>query len=211
MIRIATARSIVTGRRIGSARGGFSLLEMTIVTGILGLMLGGIAMIVDTSKNAFVSGSNSMRVDGEGNRVMGRVIEILRGAQSSTLAPTPAPPASSPQIDFQTSLGAQPGGLVALDDTQRIRFVPGQGRVEWVHDLGLPSEVTVSLVRGVPDLLEGEVLNNLDDNGNGLEDEPGFCFVLEGNVLRVLMTLERPGPEGTVFTRTFEARLFSRN
>jgi hypothetical protein len=195
------------------------MIELAIVAGILGLMLGGIAMIVDSSKNAFVSGSTNMRVDGEGQRTMGRVIEILRGAQLGTMNPTPEPDASTDWVEFQASLGAQPGGLVTLDDAQRIRFVAATGRLEWVQDFGLPEERVVVLSSGIPAQLEDELPGNgVDDNGNGLVDEAGFCMTFENTdanpdleILRILMTLQRPGAENTVMTRTFEARLHARN
>jgi len=187
---------------------GFSVLELAIVVGVLGLMLGGITMILQTSSDAFASGSARMKLEGQGNRTMGSIVDILRSAQGMTLAPVVSAPASSPQVDFCVSLGAQPGGVV-LGNTQRLRLA--QGRIELVQDLGLPSEHSTVICRDVPDLLEGELVNNLDDNGNGLVDETGLCFTFEGSVLRVLLTLGAAGPRGTTMTRTFEGRLFCRN
>ena len=158
-------------------RAGFSLLEMMIVIGILGTALGGIAMIVQTSGEAFSAGSSRMLLEGKGNRSLARVTELLRSAERATLAPALNAPASAPTIDFRDCLGPEVGG-VAFGETQRIRLDAAGDAVEWTEDLGLPSERTLVICRGVPDLLEGETLNNLDDNA----ERPGRRA---GPVLRV--------------------------
>lgn len=191
-------------------RGGFSLLEMTVVVGILGVALGGIAMIVRTSGEAFSAGSSRMVLEGKGNRSLARVTELLRAAERATLAPALAPPASAATIDFRDCLGPEIGGIT-LGETQRLRLGAADDTLEWVEDLGLASERTLVICRGVPDLLEGELLNNLDDNGNGLVDEPGLCFAFEDDALTIRMTLEANLPGGTSLARTFEGQVFCRN
>jgi hypothetical protein len=52
-------------------------------------------------------------------------------------------------------------------------------------------------------LLEGELANGLDDNGNGLIDEPGLAFTVDGNDVTVLLTLEREVRGGRSIARTF--------
>jgi prepilin-type N-terminal cleavage/methylation domain-containing protein len=192
------------------ARAGFSLLEMTIAIGILGVALGGIGMIVRTSGEAFSAGSARMVLEGKGNRSLARVTELLRSAERATLAPSLSPPASAPTIDFRDCLGPEVGG-VTFGEIQRIRLAPAQDAVEWVEDLGLAGERTLVICRGVPDLLEGELLNNLDDNGNGLVDEPGLCFAFEDGALTIRLTLESNLPGGRSLSRTFEGRVFCRN
>ena len=191
-------------------RAGFSLLEMMIVIGILGIALGGIAMIVQTSGEAFSAGSSRMLLEGKGNRSLARVTELLRSAERATLAPALNAPASAPTVDFRDCLGAEVGG-VAFGETQRIRLDAAGDAVEWTEDLGLPSERTVVICRGVPDLLEGEILNNLDDNANGLVDEPGLCFAFEDGAMTIRMTLESDLAGGASTARTFEGHVFCRN
>lgn len=192
------------------ARGGFSLLEMMIVIGILGVALGGIAMIVQTSGEAFSAGSSRMVLDGKGNRSLARVAELLRAAERETLTPSLSTPASAPAVDFRDCLGPEVGG-VTFGETQRLRLDTAENTVEWIQDLGLASQRTVVICRGVPDLLEGEVLNNLDDNANGLVDEAGLCFTFEDEAMTIRMTLESDLPGGASTTRTFEGRVFCRN
>ena len=79
------------------ARAGFTLLEMSIVVGILGVALGGIAMIVRTSGEAFSAGSARMALEGKGNRSLARLTELLRSAERATLAPLLGAPAVQPE------------------------------------------------------------------------------------------------------------------
>ena len=56
--------------------------------------------------------------------------------------------------------------------------------------------------------LEGEIGgNNLDDNGNGLVDERGLSFVLEGGRLTVRVTVEKKERDGSVRKETSTSQL----
>jgi hypothetical protein len=151
-----------------------------------------------------------MVLEGKGNRSLARVTRLLRAAERETLTPALSTPASAPTVDFRDCLGAEVGG-VTFGETQRLRLDTADNTVEWIQDLGLASERTVVICRGVPDLLEGEVLNNLDDNANGLVDEAGLCFAFEDEAMTIRMTLESDLPGGASTPRTFEGRVFCRN
>ncbi len=45
----------------------------------------------------------------------------------------------------------------------------------------------------VTPMLEGEEANGMDDNGNGLIDEQGLCFVVDGKTVTVRLTAESRG------------------
>jgi hypothetical protein len=80
------------------------------------------------------------------------------------------------------------------------------------RDLDDPSEAPVVLARGVPERLEGETENGEDDNGNGLVDEPGLCFALEGTELSVRLTVARRlANGGPVVRQSAETVVLARN
>ena len=59
--------------------------------------------------------------------------------------------------------------------------------------------------------MEGEVPANLvDENGNGMIDEPGLYFTRRGQLITVGLTLSTSGPSGVV-SRTWTGNVFSRN
>ncbi len=67
------------------------------------------------------------------------------------------------------------------------------------------------LVNGVCRFLQGETQNSADDNGNGLEDEPGLCFDIEGGALNVRLSVARLDSNGQQVTRTVETSIALRN
>jgi hypothetical protein len=59
--------------------------------------------------------------------------------------------------------------------------------------------------------MEGELANGIDDNGNGVIDEKGLCFVVEGNRVTIRLTIDKPGPDGKHYRRTLETTVTCRN
>jgi hypothetical protein len=66
-----------------------------------------------------------------------------------------------------------------------------EGQVVWIENPGIPGERRMVWARNVADLLEGELDNDADDNGNGLVDERGLSFEAVGDVLTIRLTCER--------------------
>ena len=74
--------------------------------------------------------------------------------------------------------------------------VDANGTIMISEDVGLASERATPWCSGVPALLDGEILNGIDDNGNGLSDEPGLCFTRSGSLLTIRFTLGGPDSRG---------------
>jgi hypothetical protein len=66
------------------------------------------------------------------------------------------------------------------------------------------------LCHGVRELLEGEVADGDDDNGNGVSDEAGFNVHRVGDVLFVRLSVEESLENGTI-VRTLETSVRLRN
>ena len=84
-------------------------------------------------------------------------------------------------------------------------------RVVLVDDIGGPAERRRVLTRWLPEFLEGELENGLDDNGNGLVDERGFAVERIGETYMVRLTVQRRTTEGQFLTRTARASTNPRN
>ena len=85
------------------------------------------------------------------------------------------------------------------EDGRRDRIeVDRQGRVSAIEWLGTANERRIELGSSVAPLLMGETPNELDDNGNGLVDEPGLVFVRRPDSLAVGLTLQAGSPGGTL-------------
>jgi hypothetical protein len=83
--------------------------------------------------------------------------------------------------------------------------------VVWIQSLGLPGQTSSVLADGVTEYLEGETLNNLDDNRNGLIDEAGLCFTVDASSVVVHLTLAARSAGGILVTKTVEKRVYFRN
>ena len=188
---------------------GFSLVEMMVALGLLGIILTSLSMVLRQTRKSYRTGSAIMAVENQGARAMREVVDSLRTADLTSLGAIPAPPLSAPTLDYQVNLGFV-GTQTVWSDPMRLRFDPAAGTIVRTEDVGGPNQASVTLGRNIPRLLEGELLNGVDDNGNGLRDEPGFSLTREGDLLVVRLTIQAPGPDGPI-TRTWDTRLYCRN
>ncbi len=193
-----------------SRRAGWSLIEIMVAMGLMALVMASVFMTMESGQQAIRARSAETDAELRSWRALERIVDEVRAAARSSLAPAPSPPFSTSDITFQEALGFE-GGAFQLGNPMRIRLIPGTGRVVRTENPGLPGEQSVGLCTGVSALLEGEVLNNADDNANGLTDEGGLCFTLEGDLMRIRLTITVPGPDSTILTRTMETSVFLRN
>ncbi|HKB15887.1 MAG TPA: hypothetical protein VKF62_07465 [Planctomycetota bacterium] len=166
-------------------------------------------------------------VESQARRLVDRLAHEFQGVGVGTLVPVGSLAQGAREATFRRNEGFS-AGAVQWGPTARLRFVlesgerdngldddgdglVDEGTLELRRDLGNDADPAVTLARGVAEHLAGESGNGLDDNGNGLVDEPGFCLTLDGRLLTVRVTLERPDGTGSVLRGSAEAMVFLRN
>lgn len=193
-----------------SKRAGLTLVEVMISFSLLSLILVAFTHTVRTAREQHRVALEEAQLERLGERTMNRVLDALRYADWSSLAPLPSPPFSSPWMEFQV-VESDIDGVPVYSDPCRLEFDAASGVLSWVQSAGLPSEHSVSWTQRVSQLQVGETLDGTDENGNGLIDEGGLCFSFEDSTLVVRMTLSTTTPGGDVLIRSFEARMDPRN
>jgi hypothetical protein len=151
-----------------------------------------------------------MMVDDQARRVLDQVAYAIMGAGRDRLIPDPEAPLHSTELRFEVSLGVVDGEVV-WGDTQAVGIDADSSQLAWRERPDQADERRVVWCNTVRDFLEGEVINGADDNGNGLVDEKGMTFVLEGNRVTILLSLERTDEKGNPVTRTVESVVTCRN
>ena len=193
----------------------------------LAVLSGGMAAVMGSSFDVWQDSQSSAQIDRDANRSLRKISEHLTWAGRDSAPGCFGEEAVLSSIDFRPVAGVS-GGKVIWGAVRRIQWVADtrdptdgvdnntnnvldEGAVLLVVDTDLPTENRTLLCRGVTRYLEGELPNGLDDNGNGLVDEPGLCFARKGNSIIVLLTIRRTGMDGRPVLRTLETAVNSRN
>lgn len=210
-----------------NARRGFTLYEVAITVGLLGLVFAAAGMVSrSTSDLASFSGEKS-RTEGRANRTLDRIVEELSTAGRDLLDPDPEAPGWTEDVDFQVAVGVA-GGAVQWGPVQTLLWerepaelddgvdndgdgLVDEGRVVLVRNPGMANEQRIVLCSGVAEFAEGETAAVGDENGNGLEDERGFSLQREGELLTVRLTLQEQVEQGQVLTVSVRTAIRLRN
>ena len=135
---------------------------------------------------------------------------VLRGGSRETLFPDPATPIDSSEIRYQVSLGFQDGEVV-WSDPEKIGLDQGGSQVVYKKNPDTPEETRSVWCKLVRPFFGGESSNGVDDNGNGLVDEKGLSFTLQGDQVKIRLTLERQQSKGPALIKTVETTVTIRN
>ena len=192
------------------SRAGFTLLELLITVTLAALLMASLSSAFRSTGGAVRTVTSAMNLQAAGNRAMHDILNGLRWADTGSLSVIPAPPFFASEVQFVQSMG--------FEETEstwgpplEIRFDPVLGEVIWTRHPNLPPERQLDRIGFVAPFHDGEIANGLDDNGNGLVDEPGFCLSREGDVLTLNLTLQGEDAAGIMLTRSFTTRLHCRN
>ncbi len=174
---------------ITSRRAGVTLIELLIVVGLAAVVLGKVGMLMLESNKVMRSGSSEMALEDHARKLLDQIAMSIMACDRDALAPI-LTPGHSTGVRYQVSLGVADGETV-WSDPEEVELVQenGQFHVTWVQRPGAVDERRVVWSRRVEELLEGEEVNGVDDNGNGLTDEEGLNFVVEGNQVTIRISL----------------------
>ena len=191
-------------------RAGFTLIEIVIALTILVMVSANILMVTRSTSKAYDSGASMSALDMQLGRTMDRIVLAVMAARKESLDPANPMPLWSPHLTFDQSKGYE-DGVEVVGDMERIELVAGPEQIVWKQRPGAADERKVVWTNWVREYFKDEVNNGLDDDLNGLTDESGLSFTLDGNCVTIRLTLEREGPGHTILKRTQETTVTCRN
>lgn len=214
-------------RALTRRRGGFTLVEVAVSAAILGLLLLSVGLTTLSGNRAYRAGMAQNQLGIRAQRALDRIADELAMGGTGGLTPNPTAPLGSSTLTFRTP-NTYAAGAVTWGNSSRIDLqyltddgndgvdndgngFADDGAIVLTRNVGLASERSTILVRGVREYLEGETPNGADDNGNGLTDERGLSFVLSGDQLTIRLTLVGRDANGSSITHTVSTSIKVRN
>jgi hypothetical protein len=177
---------------------------------VIALIFGNIAMVMRSSESAYQQQASTSDLDIQADQTLDHVALALMSARLQSLDPTANSPAYHSSLQFVQTLGVENGQIVT-SDPERVELIVDQGKVVWKQRPDQLDERMIVWSRWVSDFLEGEILNGIDDNANGLVDEKGLAFVIQGSQVTIHLTLERGEPGGGTILQSRSTVVACRN
>lgn len=188
---------------------GWTLLELMITLTLLALLSAKVVTVMKMANDAAGDQSMAIHVENQANEILDRIGLAIMGSDRGTLVPS-VEGLNYSGLRYKLSLGTE-NGVTVWDDTEEIRLAGVGTRIEWRENPDEAEERRLVWTKLASQLLEGEVLNGVDDNGNGLVDEQGLTFVIDRNMVTIRMTLRATSGVGREVIRTVERVVVCRN
>lgn len=192
-----------------SRRAGWTLIELSLASLLVVAVMTKAAFVMHTALGLAGDETASMAQEDLARSVIDRIALAVMGSDRGTLIPQ-IEEVHSNSIKYTFSLGVE-NGAVVWSEPEQIRLGGTGQSVEWLENPGAAEERKAVWTNLVSPLLQGEVVNGVDDNGNGLVDEDGLSFVLEGERVVIRLTLRRAEVDGRSVEQTVEAVVTCRN
>jgi len=191
-------------------RAGFTVVETVIALALVGLVLTKLMLVVDEARRAHEDESVTMVLDDQAMELIDRISFAIIGSARERLEPTQFAPWTSERIKYEVSLGVEDGEVV-WSDPEVIGLEQETGQIYWNQNEGEVNERRIIWANTVSQMLEDELLNGVDDNGNDLADELGLSFVLDGDSVTIRLSLEKERSKGNKVQVTKETTVTCRN
>jgi len=192
-----------------SRRAGWTLIELSLASLLVVAVMTKAAFVMHTALGLAGDETASMAQEDLARSVIDRIALAVMGSDRGTLIPQ-IEEVHSNSVNYKFSLGVE-NGEVVWSEPEQIRLGDTGQSVEWLENPGAAEERKAVWTNLVSPLLQGEVVNGVDDNGNGLVDEDGLSFVLEGERVVIRLTLRRAEVDGRSVEQTVEAVVTCRN
>ena len=206
------------GRARPSDRG-MTLVELAIATTILATVVVALAAGMSTAFGVFRGTVTFVDLERRANAALDKIASELADVPESALITDLEAVDFTSSISYQRQTGWADGAPV-FGPVTTIAWAPdpmdptdgkdndGDGVIdEGVITRKAGSESPITIATNVALLFEGETDDNKDENGNGLADETGLSFSLEGGAVAIRITMTRRGPDGEVSTASAESSI----
>lgn len=191
------------------ARRGFTVVETVISLALVGLVVTKLALVMDEARRAHQEESIAMVLDDQAMELIDRISYALVGAARQKLTPDMEAPFPAAEIHYQLSLGVEDGESVWSDP--EVIGLENEGSIYWAQNQGEANERLVVWANTVSQMLQDELMNGVDDNGNDLADELGLSFVLDARSVTIRLSLERTADDGKKVQVSKETTVTCRN
>jgi type II secretory pathway pseudopilin PulG len=176
------------------ALSGFTLVEAVIALALIGLVVTKLTIVMGDAQKAHTEETTAMALEDQAMELIDKIAYAIVGSSAESLPENMTAPFFSPRVRYMISLGVEDGKAV-WSEPEEIGLSEESGELYWGQNLGAENERRVVWANTVSQLLEDELANGEDDNGNGLADELGLSFVLDGASVTIRLTLERVDEE----------------
>ncbi|MSR62806.1 MAG: type II secretion system protein [Planctomycetes bacterium] len=190
-------------------RAGFTVVETVIALTLVGLVVTKLALVMDEARRAHQQESLAMALEDQALELIDRIAFAVVGAAREKLTPGMEAPFPAHEIHYQISTGVEDGKSVW--SAPEVIGLAGEGSIYWAENQGEADERLVVWANTVSQMLQNEVMNGLDDNGNDLADELGLAFVLDGRSVTIRLSLERTADDGKKIQASKETTVTCRN
>lgn len=192
------------------SKGGFTLMEVTLGCALLSVVAYKAHGAMRSASDGLDQETQRAFIEDQARRVLRQVGFAIMGSNRESLLPSSTAPSSTNDLTYRVNLGIQDGAVV-WSDLNKVAMDPEALRVFHATNPGDTDEQRVYWTNLVAPYLEGEIPNGMDDNGNGLIDETGMSFAINGNSVTIFLTLQRLMDDGTSFVDTVSTVVTCRN
>lgn len=190
---------------------GTTLIEALIAMALVSLLSLMGVLLVRMTRTSDSTDASSLELEDQAYRLLDRIAYAIVGTDKDKLFPDPVTPIHSSELTYEVVIGVEDGEVV-WGDPERIGLAEeNASRLLWNRNPGEEDEQRSVWCNVVRPFLVGELPNGVDDNGNGLVDEKGLSFTLQGNMVTIRITLERARREGLPLIKVVETTVRVRN
>jgi len=197
-------------RSKSGSRSGFTLMEITLAGSLLMIVAVKAHGALNSATNGIDKETQRAFIEEQARRVLRQVGFAIMGSNRDSLLPGTEGNISSGELSYRVNLGISDGDVV-WSDMNKVAMDNDDLKVFHAINPNQDDESRVYWTNLVAPFLEGEIPNGMDDNGNGLIDETGLSFVIDGNSVTIRMTLQRILDDGTTLTETVSTVVTCRN
>lgn len=172
------------------ASAGFTLVEAVIALTLIGLVVTKLTLVMGDAQERHTEETTAMALEDQAMELIDKIAYAIVGSSRESLVPNQPVPFDAPRMRYMVSLGVEDGKPV-WSDPEEIGLETEEGQLYWGQNIGEENERRVVWANTVSQLLEDELPNGEDDNGNELSDELGLSFVVDGAKVTIRLTLER--------------------